>query len=162
MRIIHPETGERGIQSKNSIGLVLNRVCQRCNNGWMRKLESETKPIMVPLIHGKRTTLTVANQTLLARWLIKTASAYDLAAKRARENLPSFFSSDERHALMKTLSLPPDAGIFVAEYTGTIGEVFTLGSHLGSPTQPYQHEYLLDTHSYAGTFVIKHLAMQVS
>jgi hypothetical protein len=160
-RTIYPDAGQMGIESKNSIGLVLKKVCKRCNNGWMRKLESETKPIMLPLIHGKRTTLSLDDQTLLARWLIKTASAYDLVAKHTRNNLQNFFTSDERHSLMNTLSLPPDAGIFIAPYTGTIGEVFTLESHRAPPTSRKTHEYLVDTHSYAGTFVIKHVAMQV-
>ena len=154
------ETGQLRGKSRKIVGLICKRVCERCNYGWMSKLEDKAKPILLPLMHARKTTLSADDQLLLARWFIKTANTYDLTAKRKRE---CYFTADERHSLMNSLSLPPDTGIFIAQYRGTIGNIIALESHM-APTRetlPKEHEQLLDTHGYAGTFVIKHLALQV-
>jgi hypothetical protein len=50
-----------------------NEVCRTCNNGWMSELEARVKPILAPLVEGKRITLSADEQQLLAVWAIKTA-----------------------------------------------------------------------------------------
>lgn len=54
--------------------LVAGGVCANCNNGWMSKLETDTKPILKALISNvsRLTTLTVEQRYLLARWTLKT------------------------------------------------------------------------------------------
>jgi hypothetical protein len=64
---------------------------------------------------------------------------------------------------MTTLSLPEDAGIFLAQYQGSVGNIVTLESHLAPTTETLSKKYhhMLDTHGYAGTFIIGHVALQV-
>lgn len=156
---INPATGER-IPFKNSLGLVSRKVCKRCNTGWMHNLEDSAKPILLPLIHAQRTTLTLDDQQLIAKWYFKTACAYDVVAKPTRDCV---YTPNERYALATSLSIPPDTYIYIAQYAGTMGHAFTLESHMAPTTQTLlnQYQHLLDTHGYAGTIVIKHVAFQV-
>jgi len=151
---ITPNTGKR-IPFKNSLGLVLKKVCKRCNTGWMRELESSVKPILRPLIHAHRgINLSLANQWLIATWYFKTASAYDVVEQSKR---PCFFSPDERRALESSQSLPFECRISLAQYRGTMGHVFMLESYISPDSQ----NHFPDSHGYAITFVIKHVALQV-
>lgn len=52
-------------------------VCQRCNNGWMHKLEDRASPILKGMILGAQPPLTSHVQTLIARWAIKTALVFE-------------------------------------------------------------------------------------
>jgi hypothetical protein len=50
----------RGDQHAWPIGkskLTINWLCQRCNNGWMSRLESRTKPIVESILDEKLTTI---------------------------------------------------------------------------------------------------------
>jgi hypothetical protein len=49
-------------------------VCQQnCNGGWMSRLESRIKPVLLALLHGERRHLSDEDQRLLAFWALKTA-----------------------------------------------------------------------------------------
>jgi len=60
-------------------------VCANCNQGWMSSLESETKPIMSPLIADLSVSLSEHDQNALARWTAKTAMMFDAASRRRTE-----------------------------------------------------------------------------
>src|SRR5688572_1073913 len=62
----YPETGQKGYFSKNRFHMVIRKVCERCNNGWMSRLEGETKPILLPLMRANRTTVSLADQLILS------------------------------------------------------------------------------------------------
>lgn len=48
-------------------------VCSKCNNGWMSKLEDDTKPLLEKMIFEANTlSLSSDDQTLLAYWAQKT------------------------------------------------------------------------------------------
>ena len=53
----------------------LNRVCESCNNGWMHRLETVTKPILLRLIRGTGTltALDEEERRIPAKWAGKTA-----------------------------------------------------------------------------------------
>src|SRR5256884_280586 len=44
-------------------------VCAPCNNGWMSVRQSETKPILIPLLRGESFSLHRRAQTTLAAWI---------------------------------------------------------------------------------------------
>ena len=69
------EEGVRLLRSHDLKSFALNSICNRCNNGWMSRLEMEVKPILLPLIIGKRSaqSLSADERTVLARWAFKTA-----------------------------------------------------------------------------------------
>lgn len=68
------EEGVRLLRSHDLKSFALNSICTRCNNGWMSRLEMEVKPILLPLISGKRSaqSLSADERTVLARWAFKT------------------------------------------------------------------------------------------
>ena len=44
-----------------------------CNGGWMRRIEDKAKPILVPLIQGKKRHLTASDQITIATWAVLKA-----------------------------------------------------------------------------------------
>jgi len=54
---------------------VEGRVCDKCNNGWMSRLETEAKPVLIELIDARRTvsSLTQPECAIISRWATKTA-----------------------------------------------------------------------------------------
>ena len=64
----------RGTWTPNLINLRTRKFCgKECNNGWMSRLESATKPILIQTaLRPTQTTLSAAHQTVLAQWVYKT------------------------------------------------------------------------------------------
>jgi hypothetical protein len=60
---------------------VDGRVCGACNHGWMSRLETAAKPILIPLIEGERSlaALTSAEREILGKWTAKTAYMHSWA-----------------------------------------------------------------------------------
>lgn len=46
----------------------LRIVCNRCNNGWMSRLQNNAKPRLIPLIQGQHISLTEADHKVMAAW----------------------------------------------------------------------------------------------
>jgi len=80
------------------IALISRKPCKRCNTGWMRKLESATKPILIPLMKGEKLTLSPDQQLLIARWFIKTVITHELLDKG-----PYFFNRTSERPLKRPL-----------------------------------------------------------
>jgi hypothetical protein len=62
-------------------------VCKKCNNGWMKELEDQARPILLPLLDGFKATLPPANQRIVAAWATKTCFAL-MYADRHTPTLP--------------------------------------------------------------------------
>src|ERR1700710_3104537 len=56
----------------NVINATVNSICKDCNEGWMSRLESATKPVLAPMVYGHGVTLPVSAQEILRRWAVKT------------------------------------------------------------------------------------------
>jgi hypothetical protein len=75
---------------------VAGTVCGACNNGWMSRLEGDTKPVLIPLIEDPRRleALDLNHRELVARWTAKTAamlnraSAYSAPGNSMSRNVP--------------------------------------------------------------------------
>jgi hypothetical protein len=69
--VIHPD--RREIEIKRRTGEpqsgALRIACADCNNGWMSRLQSATKPILLPLIAGEKIVLPRNDMTTLAAWI---------------------------------------------------------------------------------------------
>jgi len=144
-------------KTKNKIGFISNKVCKRCNNGWMAKLEDAAKPVMSPLINGSRTILSPDNQVVIAKWLIKTAAMCDILAKHP------YFQAEERQAIVSGMR-PANTWMFLACYRGPhIGELAARGRVYHADPNPSldDQQKLLDPQGYALTILIKHLALQI-
>ena len=52
-------------------------VCRSCNGGWMGDLETVNKPLIMRLMNGQMTSITVQEQARLARWAVVKAFVRD-------------------------------------------------------------------------------------
>lgn len=73
--------GERPL----SLGSLINGlVCRGCNNGWMSRLESSVKPILLGVIRNADTRETIhkffENNELVSKWAFKTAIMLNYAS----------------------------------------------------------------------------------
>lgn len=52
------------------------RICEGCNGGWMKDLEDEAKPLLIPLMNAERgvSSLDEKECLIVARWTAKTAA----------------------------------------------------------------------------------------
>jgi len=76
--LAHRVADEAGIRPLRSHGLnnfVVKVVCAACNNTWMSALETESSPILLPLLEGKKLVEVLSDEEActLARWAFKTA-----------------------------------------------------------------------------------------
>lgn len=90
-------------------------VCQtECNGGWMSRLESAVKPVMLPLIHDQRTHLSDADQRLLAFWTAKTMMMVEYTDPGSRTTTVAQRRFLYEHREDKTL--PPQFWVWVGRY----------------------------------------------
>jgi hypothetical protein len=136
------------------INLVSRKPCVRCNTGWMRRLESEAKPILVPLMTGTPLTLTPEQQLIIVRWFAKTVIIHEFLDKG-----PYYFQPDERKALESGLVVPSPTLFFLGRYAGP-KPVTTYAIHIPL-TAGANTDRATPVNAYAATFTIKQLALQV-
>lgn len=72
-------------------------VCKPCNSGWMSVLQSQTKPILVPLLNGEPYSLRRRDQAILATWVTMFAM---VAEFRLRSGELAAISEAERKEFM--------------------------------------------------------------
>lgn len=107
--------------------IVKRGVCQRCNNGWMNRLDLDAQPMLTAMADGKRFPVTeLPNKVLLAQWICKVVLVFD----RMQEDEPAL-TDDHAEWLFRERTPPPDWKIWLAalatfpEYHATLG-AFTL------------------------------------
>lgn len=154
-------TNYNRIGAKNHIHILTQRPCSACNNGWMAKLENLAKPVLLPLIHGKPSTLSIKDQIIIATWFFKTAVMYDLHSE-IHAPRPRYFEDDEHHELKSTLSFNHTYRVFIGKYTGD--DFFTIQEDHSGITVAHRSDLkpLGDTvRVYAVTLLVKHLVLQI-
>jgi hypothetical protein len=70
---------------------TIKSVCAPCNNGWMSRLEEHTKPLLVPMLEGRRRVYTEREQATVATWAVKTSL---VAGSKFVSRIPSQFYTD--------------------------------------------------------------------
>jgi hypothetical protein len=92
---------------------VEGRVCGDCNSGWMSRLENESKDLLISLIDGLSSLLSIkiAERILVARWAAKTAYALSHATplKKATD------ASHLRFVMDNLATLPAGVGVFAQQ-----------------------------------------------
>lgn len=102
----------------DSFELAVKAVCKDCNNRWLSQLEMTCKPLLLPLIRGRETTMDAQHQFLLGAWAVKTAMIFESAVSIPSEE--RFWRSDERSAFMgPPHRIPQDTVVQAAKYRGT-------------------------------------------
>lgn len=104
--------------NRKYIDLTISAPCERCNNGWLSRLEQFAKPVLSPLIHGASTNLTPLEQQIVAVWLFKTAIMYDLHAEKYTPRA-RYFGNGELRLLMETGRFNRKYQFYAGLYRGT-------------------------------------------
>jgi hypothetical protein len=89
-------------------------VCERCNNGWMSRLEQRAKPLLLDLMAGRAHVLTRSDQQTLAVWAAKTTFV-------ANETFPhpTGIAGEQRRYLARMGAPPPRSIVmWVGAYAG--------------------------------------------
>lgn len=125
----------------------------------MSKLEAMVRPIIVPLMHGEKTILTPSDRLIIVRWFLKTAILYEFLGGVER-GPDKFFNPQERHALMRSLSVPESTLVFLGRYQGSL-HITTREMRLPFEAQRRDDNRTFPAEGYSITFALKQLAMQV-
>lgn len=111
-------------------------VCKSCNEGWMKALEDEAKPILEPLISDTPTTLSSRQQFILCHWVMKTAMIFDAL----RSPTAPHYQPVQTTFLFQMKGPPPSTfGVWLGRYYGefnayTTGNVLNgLDKNTGTP-----------------------------
>jgi hypothetical protein len=145
----------RKFATRGHFGILTNKQCERCNNGWMSDLENEVKPIIRPMFRGGKQSLSASDRLVIARWLTKTAMTYELSARFPTR----YFKPSDRRAMYTHRTIPDGTVMFLARYVGKHSVVARAGRAdltfaSGTPRE-------LHANGYTATFGIGQLALQV-
>lgn len=117
-----------------------NVVCEKCNNGWMSRMENEyAKPAMADLILGKRVgAISQRRARGLSLFAFKTA----LIADCSLPEKDYFFAKSERYAFRESLTIPPDVRMWL------LGMEPRLGGAIRNHSVHYRPNYSLNICSF--------------
>ncbi len=132
--------------------MQLQAVCAECNNNWMASVEGTAKPILVQMIAGQPTSLSMDEQRTVARWVAKTAMVFQLATEHTSIR-PHHYRYVAHHRVP-----PPGNQVWLAARTAQEPIPSSFGirtSDLRNSTD--EREF----HSYLVTIVIGHFIAQI-
>lgn len=95
--------------------IKLRLVCRGCNNGWMKKIVDEAKPIAKDLITNQARQINAEDQKRLTRWI--TLSMI-MSGYITRKSLPVLNSFEERQKIFIHSETSPDWTICIGHYKG--------------------------------------------
>lgn len=104
----------------NPSAVKLPVVCQeRCNGGWMSRLEQAVRPILEPMIFDEPGSIDLVGQACLAAWLTKTALIHELIESDAlvATDLDRRWFGEHREPF-------PLSHMLLARYVGTLAVVY--------------------------------------
>lgn len=86
-------------------------VCDRCNRGWMRKLENLVNPNLKKMMVGESCTLSGRDVFALRRWAIKTSAVFEGFSG-------NFHASERLRRSLQRGQSPPHAAVLIGRYSG--------------------------------------------
>jgi hypothetical protein len=136
-------------------GYVGVHICKRCNNGWMSRLEEDTKPLLISLIDGTCSGILAVEQTqLLSFWIYKTALALHTASIQ-----DMFIPASHYHTVNERNAIPAQVFVAIAQVTEPDEFLWIQNRNWSSFTHDIPAKNLED--SYKVTFRLKQLAARV-
>jgi hypothetical protein len=126
----------------------------------MSTLESDSKPILTPFLQGNEIVapLDIAQQSVIARWAVKTAMVGETTAPPPPHIGRYFYTRTECEQLRLTSTIPRKTAIWLGRFS-SVG-LFGRGTHVwdGAKQKSLQET---GTHGHIFTLVLNHLTLQV-
>jgi hypothetical protein len=102
------------------------RLCKRCNNGWMNRIDVDAKPYLAEMIAGRPIKLDSQAQATLATWIAKVAVASRSTHYRFGEDtVPLSLAKSWTDWLYTRQSIPPAWLVCLFRYDGSEPFTFT-------------------------------------
>jgi hypothetical protein len=98
------------VLNRNIIRIVVKKFCAPCNNGWMSRIEAESKEIIKSLILDKPILLEGDEQSKLARWGILKSIIGEYADSK---DVKIVISKEERLNFFQTNELSPNFKVYI-------------------------------------------------
>ena len=136
------------IREGHAFTTTTRKICRKCNNGWMSKLEGEVAPILIPMIRDEPITLNAQAKLTLASWITKTVMTADTAEPNAMA-----ITQAERTGLMETKRPPNQWQIWLARHSHTDGWETGLEHVAISLQRPPINEKMLQTKNTQATTI---------
>ncbi len=118
-----------GIHKNEPLGSKkMRNVCVKCNGGWMSRLQSEAKPILLDLFHKKDVTLDHHAKVTLAAWVMMGSIMLEFTQMESKA-----ITKEERVYLMENGVPPANWEIYVGcsreDDPTTIRRLYHTGRH---------------------------------
>ena len=94
----------------------LKAVCGSCNTGWMSHMEGDTKPVLLPMVQGTPTTLTMLDQLAVAARAVKTAMVLEHTPRSGQR-----FTEMDRRTVMRDRRPPAHILVTACAIEGNAG-----------------------------------------
>lgn len=124
------ETRKEKRENRSAYSGTIKLVCKSCNNGWMSQLQTDAKPILLPLMNGKRSVLSRRDQKILAAWITMFIM---VAEFRVPDKVA--IPPDARKRFKETRQLPDHFAIWLGMYTREKWHGITVHSSIAVGTE---------------------------
>jgi hypothetical protein len=108
-----PNISELRIRAGDPLRANVHVVCQDCNSKWLSQIQEQTKPILIPLLQGKKSALGPTTQAQLAKWCTMATMTGEFID---RDPIGQGVSLAERQMLWKKSAIPTGWRIWIARY----------------------------------------------
>jgi hypothetical protein len=78
----------------------LRRVCRKCNNGWMSRIDDEAKPYLLAMMYGQSINLDRAAQRKVVDWIVLKCMVFE---NNRREDAATTLEQRERFMLTREI-----------------------------------------------------------
>ncbi|MEE8553371.1 MAG: hypothetical protein V3S72_08735 [Desulfobacterales bacterium] len=130
--------------------LTVKWLCAKCNNGWMSRIESNTKPILISILEDKLNAMDSSSQSTLASWAVKTSMVLECI----NPERTWFYTDDERQLMCATQSISPRTSVWIAKCVEQ-SNIYSAAKDLRTSKENN------GVHAYATTLAFGSLAFQV-
>lgn len=116
---IHTTRDAKTLRHETWTDIPINRQvaapCKECNEGWMEGIETETRPVLTPMIQHESVDLDPSDQEILARWATLRVMMIQCMFP-PEKRCP--IHPERYHRLYEVRELPPKAQIWIARRNG--------------------------------------------
>lgn len=91
--------------------ISLRILCQKCNNGWLSKIQQDASLVIPPFLRGKFAALSDHNILIINRWIMNLAMVCDFTDSDVG-TIPEF----HRKIFIRRKVVPPDWLIFIGRF----------------------------------------------